>query len=120
MGARVRSDAALARDAIEGVLAVCDTLAELTEIGYEEFAADVRSQWAVEMGLIRIGEGVNRVPRAVLETFDGQPWRLIVAMRNFAAHQYDDLDPLRVWRTVTSDVPVLRTYLADVVLVALA
>ena len=37
-------------------------------------------------------------------------------MRNFAAHQYDDLDPGRVWRTVTRDVPALRTYLVDVVL----
>lgn len=37
-------------------------------------------------------------------------------MRNFPAHQYDDLDPKRVWRTVTRDVPTLRTYLADVVI----
>lgn len=27
---------------------------------------------------------------------------------NFAAHRYDDLDPRRVWRTVTRDVPHLR------------
>ena len=56
----------------------------------------------------------------MLERFPEQPWRQIVAMRNFAAHQYDDLDPRRVWRTVTSDVPLLRAYLADTVMPELA
>ena len=101
-----------AREAAERVIAVCDTIAKLIAIGFDEFAADIRTQWAIEMGLIRIGEGVNRIPTAILERFDDQPWRQIVAMRNFAAHQYDDLDPQRVWRTVTRDVPTLRTYLA--------
>lgn len=105
-----------ARDAAGGVIAVCDTIAELSEIGLDAFVRDTRTQWAVEMGLIRIGEGVNRIPESILAQYDQQPWRLIVAMRNFAAHQYDDLDPRRVWRTATSDVPALRTYLADTVL----
>jgi uncharacterized protein with HEPN domain len=109
-----------ARDAVVGVVSVCDTLASLTQMTRDEFVADTRTQWAVEMGLIRIGEGVNRIPGPVLAQFDAQPWREIVGMRNFAAHQYDDLDPGRVWRTATVDVPALRAYLVDVVLKALA
>ncbi len=105
-----------ARDAAERVIAVCDVLADLVPPDVDAFAADVRTQWAVEMGLIRIGETVNRIPSEVLEQFSEQPWRQIVAMRNFAAHQYDDLDPRRVWRTVTRDVPNLRAYLADTVI----
>lgn len=107
---------AKAQDAAERVIAVCDVLAALVPPDVDAFVADVRTQWAVEMGLIRIGEAVNRIPREVLEQFAGQPWRQIVAMRNFAAHQYDDLDPHRVWRTVTVDVPRLRGYLADTVI----
>lgn len=102
-----------ARDAATMVVHVCDTLAELCEIGWDAFATDIRSQWAVEMGLIRIGEGINRIPGAVLEQHPGQPWSAIVAMRNFAAHQYDDLDPRRVWTTVTRDVPALRACVLD-------
>jgi uncharacterized protein with HEPN domain len=68
------------------------------------------------MGLIRIGETINRIPDSLLERFPGPPWRQIAAMRNFAAQQYDDLDPRRVWRTVTHDVPGLRAYLTDVAL----
>ncbi|MBT0565859.1 HepT-like ribonuclease domain-containing protein [Williamsia sp. CHRR-6] len=110
------SDNSKARDAVHGVIAVCDRLIELTDVGFEYFRQDTRSQWATEMGLIRIGEGINRVPDGVLARFDGQPWREIVGMRNFAAHQYDDLEPQRVWRTATLDVPALRSYLADTVL----
>ncbi len=105
-----------ARDAIVMVIGVCDTLAEFLPATVNEFIVDTRSQWAVEMGLIRIGEGINRIPSEVLAKFDAQPWRQIVGMRNFAAHQYDDLNPRRVWRTATIEVPALRDYLADVVL----
>lgn len=111
------TDSDKAVDAVLRVIAVCDVLEQLVQpLDHDGFAADVRSQWAVEMGLIRIGEGVNRVPDEVLDRFPDQPWRQIVAMRNFAAHQYDDLDPKRVWRTVTRDVPALRSYLAGTVL----
>lgn len=105
-----------ARDAAERVVVVCDILAGMVGDDVKEFVADIRTQWAVEMGLIRIGEAVNRIPDEVLQRFPHQPWRQIVAMRNFAAHQYDDLDPRRVWRTVTRDVPALRAYLADTVI----
>ena len=109
-----------ARDAAERVIAVCDVLAGLMGDDLEAFVADVRTQWAVEMGLIRIGEAVRRIPDDVLRRFPQQPWRQIIAMRNFAAHQYDDLDPRRVWRTVTRDVPLLRVYLADTVIPGLS
>lgn len=108
-----------AHDAAERVVAVCDVLLGLVSSDVETFTADVRTQWALEMGLIRIGEAVHRIPEEVLDIFPQQPWRQIVAMRNFAAHQYDDLDPQRVWRTVSHDVPRLRGYLADTVIPAL-
>ena len=109
-----------ARDAAVRVIAVCDVLRELTSIGFDEFVTDVRTQWAVEMGLIRIGEGINRIPNPVLEQFSDQPWRQIIALRGLAAHQHDELDPRRVWRTVTRDVPMLRDYLHHVVIPGLS
>nr|WP_281370129.1 HepT-like ribonuclease domain-containing protein [Naumannella cuiyingiana] len=47
-----------------------------------------------------------------MEQFGGQPWRLIVGMRNFAVHQYDDLDPRRVWRTATP-FPMFRLVICE-------
>lgn len=105
-----------AYDAATHVVAVCDVLSEIVDDGEDRFLDDIRTQWAVEMGLIRIGEGVNRMPDVVLERYPDQPWRQIIAMRNFAAHQYDDLEPRRVWRTLTRDVPALRSYLVKTVI----
>lgn len=109
-----------ASDAATLAVQLCDTLVAITPSVFDEFANDTRAQWAVEMGLIRIGEAINRIPTEVLDRFPGQPWREIVGMRNFAAHQYDDLDPRRVWRTVAHDAPALRGYLATTVLPGLA
>ena len=107
------------RDAAERVVAVCDVLAGIVGDDLAAFESDVRTQWAVEMGLIRIGEAVNRIPDDVLDRFPEQPWRQIVAMRNFAAHQYEDLEPSRVWRTLQQDIPELRTYLVTIMIPAL-
>lgn len=105
-----------ALDAARGVVTVCDALADMVDTDLATFAADRRTQWAAEMGLIRIGEGINRIPAEVLDQYPDQPWRQMVAMRNFAAYQYDDLDPRRVWTTLTRDVPSLRSYLVDAVI----
>jgi uncharacterized protein with HEPN domain len=67
------------------------------------------------MGLIRIEEAVDRIRDEVLSMFPEQPWRQIVAMRDLAAHHYD-LDLRQAWRTVTRDVPHLRSYLVDTVI----
>ncbi|WP_186316573.1 DUF86 domain-containing protein [Microbacterium sp. BH-3-3-3] len=95
-------------------------IAQIVARGEEHFLEDVQAQWAAEMGLIRIGEAVAKIPAPVRERFDGQPWRQMIDMRNFAAHQYDDLDPGRVWRTLTRDVPRLRAYLEDIVMPAVS
>ena len=110
---------AKALDAAGRLVALCDVVTDLVGEDLETFVGDIRTQWAVEMGLIRIGETVARMPGDVLERFPRQPWRQIVAMRNFAAHQYDDLDPGRVWRTATHDVPALRAYVAGTIIPAL-
>ncbi len=105
-----------AQDAATRVIAVCEVIGLIVEKGEEHFLREVEAQWAAEMGLIRIGEAVAKIPPPVRERFAGQPWRQIIDMRNFAAHQYDDLDPHRVWRTLTRDVPRLRDYLASVMI----
>lgn len=84
------ADATKGRDATQRVVSVCDVLAELARTDVETFATDLRTQWAVEMGLIRIGEAVNRIPEPILQRFPDQPWRLMVAMRNLAARTRGD------------------------------
>lgn len=65
------SESDKAIDALERVVAVCVTLADLVPDDVEVFVADTALQWAAEMGLIRIGEGINRVPAEILARFPG-------------------------------------------------
>lgn len=112
-------ESAKALDAAQRLVGTCDVLAELVESGYETYVSDVRTRWAVEMGLIRLGEDVSRLPEQIRSRFPGQPWRIIIDLRNMAAHQYDDLTTRRVWSTLLEDIPALRTYLADTMIPAL-
>ena len=106
-------EAQKARDAATRVITVCDVIAQIVAGGKDPFLTDVQTQWAAEMGLIRIGEGVAKIPAPVRERFAEQPWRQLVEMRGLATR---GLDPNRVWRTLTVDVPRLRTYLDDVLI----
>lgn len=110
------SDATKALDTAERLLRTCDQLAGLVGHGRESFENELRTRWAIEMGLIRVGEEVSRLPESIRVLYPDQPWRSIIGMRNLAAHQYDDLASTRVWKTLTEDMPCLRDYLADVML----
>lgn len=81
-----------ARNAAERVVAVCNVLAHLTPIDVDAFVADVCSQWAVEMASSASARPSTASPPRYLELFSEQPWRQIVATRNFVAHQCDDLE----------------------------
>lgn len=106
-------EAQKAQDAATRVIAVCEVIAQIVAGGKGSFLGDVQAQWAAEMGLIRIGEGVAKIPAPVRERFAEQPWRQLAETRALASRA---LDPNRVWRTLTIDVPRLRAYLAEAVI----
>lgn len=106
-------------DAAQSIVETCDALAEFATAGYDAYATDLRTQWAVEMGFIRLGETVNRLHPEIYDRFPDLPWKDIIAMRNLAVHQYEDLSTRRVWRTLTQDVPAMREYVRYTVIPAL-
>lgn len=107
---------AKALEAAERLVATCNVLADIVALGYETYTSDIRTRWAIEMGLIRLGEEVSRIPDDVRSRFPDQPWRIIIDMRNIAAHQYGSLTTRRVWHTLLEDIPALRTYVASVMI----
>ena len=73
-----------------------------------DFIASLISYDAVAMNLIVIGEAVRRIDAAVLAEEPTIAWPLIVGLRNRIAHGYEDIEPDRIWRAVTNDLPPLR------------
>lgn len=82
----------------------------------EAFKADLRTQKAVIMSLIEIGEAATKIaasdPSFVAETPDF-PWSQMRGMRNRIAHGYFDIDLDIVWQTVTSAIPTLYSKATD-------
>ena len=104
---------------IRKMIEYCDQIATLTKrfgCSFEAFRDDFAYQYAVGMCIIQIGELVNRLSTDALAETVSIPWRLIRAMRNVYAHDYDRTKPLTVWQTVTEDIPALRGQLSELLL----
>jgi uncharacterized protein with HEPN domain len=76
----------------------------------DDFLKDARTQHAVAMSLLTIGEIASRLGRdhaGVLERHPDLPWADMRGMRNRIAHGYFELDFDVVWETVLTFVPKL-------------
>ncbi|RYF46386.1 MAG: DUF86 domain-containing protein [Comamonadaceae bacterium] len=79
------------------------------------FLQDKRTQQAVVMSLIVLGEAATKVMERhaeFAETHRQIPWRNMRGMRNRIAHGYFDIDLEVVWQTVQTALPHLLIQLA--------
>jgi uncharacterized protein with HEPN domain len=83
----------------------------------EDFLEDKRTQQAVIMSLIIIGEAATKVMdgyAAFTQTHAQVPWRSMRGMRNRIAHGYFDINLDVVWDTVQTALPDLLALLPGV------
>jgi uncharacterized protein with HEPN domain len=80
-----------------------------------DFLADLRTQRAVVMSLMIVGEAASRVIADHPGFVQANPdilWRSMRGMRNRIAHGYFDIDLHVVWQTVQVELPRLIEGLA--------
>ena len=73
-----------------------------------DFYQDKRTQQAVILNLLTLGEAVAQIVRLHPEfpgTHPQLPWKQMRGMRNRMAHGYFDIDLDIVWETVQNDLP---------------
>ena len=83
----------------------------------DDFLADKRTQQAVIMSFIIIGEAATKVMDGYAEFIQAHaevPWRSMRNMRNRMAHGYFDIDLDIVWETVQEWLPALLKQLPAV------
>lgn len=83
----------------------------------QTFDEDTRTQQAVIMNLVILGEAATRVLQSnstFIERHPEIPWRSMKGMRNRIAHGYFDIDLDVVWETVQTALPELLMQLAAV------
>lgn len=74
----------------------------------DDYYSDRKTQKAVVMSLINIGELVKVYTEEFLTTHSNIPWKKIQALRNIAAHKYEAIDPTIVWDTIKISIPALK------------
>ncbi len=97
--------------------AAADARGFVEGLAKEDFLADKRTQQAVIMSLIIIGEAATRVMDAYAEFTQAHaqvPWRSMRNMRNRMAHGYFDINLDVVWETVQEWLPALLDQLPAV------
>jgi uncharacterized protein with HEPN domain len=62
-----------------------------------------------------IGEAASKVSLETRMATPSVPWSAIVSMRNRLIHAYFDIDRDIVWKTLTEEIPPLRSLLSTVV-----
>jgi len=75
-----------------------------------DFIADKRTQQAVILNLVIIGEAATKLLKdygKFLDQHPDVPWRSMKGMRNRIAHGYFDIDLEVVWETVQTALPQL-------------
>lgn len=97
--------------------AAADACSFVEGVAKDDFLADKRTQQAVIMSLIIIGEAATRVMGSYAGFTQAHavvPWRSMRNMRNRMAHGYFDIDLDVVWETVREWLPVLLKQLPAV------
>jgi len=97
--------------------AATDACSFVEGLGKEDFLEDKRTQQAVIMSLIIIGEAATKAMDGYTEFIQAHPevpWRNMRGMRNRMAHGYFDIDLDVVWETVQEWLPELLKQLPPV------
>lgn len=97
--------------------AAADACSFVEGLGKDDFLADKRTQQAVIMNFIIIGEAATKVMDGYAEFMQAHPevpWRSMRNMRNRMAHGYFDINLDVVWETVHEWLPALLQQLPAV------
>lgn len=96
--------------------AIEDALSFVDSMSRESFQSDRKTQQAVVMQLLIIGEAATQVMDhypAFVSANSHVPWREMRTMRNRIAHGYFSIDLDIVWNTVHADLPDLLETIQD-------
>ena len=81
---------------------------------FDDYEKDEAFQLACSACIIQIGELTTRLSEAFKNKYADIPWSLIRSMRNIHAHEYENVDLDTMWKTLTEDIPELKTQLEEI------
>ena len=101
-------------DYIDDMLEAAHKIERYTDgMSHEEFVSDEKTVDAVLRNLEILGEASKLIAEDVREHAPEIPWSDMAGMRDKLIHGYATIDLDIVWRTVTEEVPHLRSKLDE-------
>jgi len=100
----LRDDRAWLLDILEALLKIEKYAAKGEQEFYKEELIQV---WIIHYIQIA-GEAANQLSDSLKKNHTEIPWKGISGMRNLLGHQYFGLDLDEIWDTVSTDLPVLK------------
>jgi uncharacterized protein with HEPN domain len=97
--------------AIDIVLAGRQALVFIQGMTQEQFSKDLKTQAAVLMELVVIGEAVKGLSPEFRDGVTEIPWKKVAGMRDRLIHDYRNWDLEEIWQTIQNRLPELITAL---------
>ena len=96
---------------IDGVLKHIDKIKkELNGVSFEEFSKSTLLVDAMSFSIAQIGERMIKLEELLRDKYPNLPWVQARRMRNIIVHDYDNSDPMKVYKTATNDMDDLKTW----------
>jgi uncharacterized protein with HEPN domain len=67
------------------------------------------------MKLLVLGEYTSHLDDHLKERFSEVQWQLIKKARNYYAHVYRGVDWIKVWETISNDIPTLKSKIENII-----
>src|SRR3989344_2886114 len=100
---------------IEQILQFIGRIEQYTsDMSFDEFSKDIKSQDAVIRNIEIIGEVANRLSKEFYLAHKDFPGDEAASMRNRLIHGYDDIDLEIVWTTATEDIQSLKLAIVQI------
>ena len=74
---------------------------------FESFSDDLKTQSAVILQILILGEAAKRLSTSFRDRHPEIPWSEIMRMRDKLIHHYEGMDPGEVWQAAREDIPAL-------------
>jgi uncharacterized protein with HEPN domain len=108
----------MTRDPLVYLHDILESIRNIQEDTQELTATDFYEKRIVQQAVVRnleiIGEAVQRLPKALKDTYPTVPWRKVVAMRNKIVHEYFGLKAAVIWQTIIDDLPLLKAQITEI------
>lgn len=95
--------------------AVTEAISFIADQTLAELENDRKTLFAIIRCVEIIGEAAARVSEVTRSSAPDVPWSAMAGMRNRLIHAYFDVDTELVWKTVTTELPALRSRLQQLI-----